>query len=68
MALRALEDFPAIDFTKSIMVGNKPSDMRFGRSLGMLTVFITSTNPNQPFPHPDIDLRFTSLLEFAKSL
>ena len=68
MALRALSDFETIDFSKSIMVGNKPSDMRFGRSLGMVSVFVTSTNPNQPFPHPDIDLRFMSLLEFANSL
>jgi D-glycero-alpha-D-manno-heptose 1-phosphate guanylyltransferase len=68
MAIRALRDFEEIDFSKTIMVGNKPSDMRFGRSLGMVTVFITSTNPNQPFPHPDIDLRCNSLLEFASSL
>jgi D-glycero-alpha-D-manno-heptose 1-phosphate guanylyltransferase len=68
MALRALNDFETIDFSKSIMVGNKPSDMRFGRSLGMLTIFVTSTNPHQPFPHLDIDLRFASLLEFANSI
>ena len=51
MALQASKDFTEIDFSKSIMVGNKPSDMRFGRSVGMVTVFITSTNPSQPFPH-----------------
>jgi histidinol phosphatase-like enzyme len=67
MAIRALKDFAEIDFSKTIMVGNKPSDMRFGRSLGMVTVFVTSTNPDQAFPHPDIDLRFNSLLEFASS-
>ena len=68
MGLQALSDYETIDFSRSIMVGNKPSDMRFGRSLGMITIFVTSTNPNQPFPHPDIDMRFTSLLEFASSL
>ena len=68
MALQAAKDFTEIDFSKSIMVGNKPSDMRFGRSLGMVTVFITSTNPSHPFPHPEIDLRFSSLLEFAMSI
>lgn len=68
MALKALNDFKSINFSKSIMVGNKPSDMRFGRSLGMLTVFVTSTNPHQPFPHPDIDMHFSSLLEFTMSL
>lgn len=68
MALLAKHDFPDIDFSKSIMVGNKPSDMRFGRAAGMFTVFLTTTNPDQPFPHPDIDLKFSSLAEFAAAL
>ncbi len=68
MALQALKDFPDMDLSKAVMVGNKPSDMRFGRSAGMFTVFLTTTNPEQPFPHPDIDLRFSSLLQFAEVL
>jgi histidinol-phosphate phosphatase family protein len=68
MAHEAQTDFPLINFSRSIMVGNKPGDMKFGRNAGMFTIFITSTNPDQPFPHPDIDLRFTSLYEFARAL
>ena len=68
MALQALEDFPDIDFSKTIMVGNKPSDMKFGRAAGVYTVFVRTTNPEQPFPHPDIDLVFPSLQEFASAL
>jgi len=68
MALQARKDFPEVDFTKSIMVGNKPSDMRFGRAAGMFTVFVATTNPEVPFPHPDIDLRFASLQEFAEAV
>jgi D-glycero-alpha-D-manno-heptose 1-phosphate guanylyltransferase len=68
MAFQASSDFPDIDMGKSIMVGNKPSDMRFGRSAGMFTVFVTTTNPNQDFPHPDIDLIFPSLYDFARAL
>jgi D-glycero-alpha-D-manno-heptose 1-phosphate guanylyltransferase len=68
MAVLAKRDFPEIDFAKSIMVGNKPSDMRFGRVAGMFTVFLATTNPDVPFPHPDIDLRFPSLAEFAATL
>jgi histidinol-phosphate phosphatase family protein len=68
MAMRAREEFPDIDFSRSIMVGNKPSDMRFGRNAGMHTVFVATTHPETPFPDPDIDLRFNSLLEFAKAL
>lgn len=68
MALKAREDFPEIDFSKSIMVGNNISDMEFGRNTGMITAFITSTSPNQQLPHPAIDMAFNSLLNFAKAL
>jgi histidinol-phosphate phosphatase family domain/HAD-superfamily hydrolase, subfamily IIIA len=68
MAIQAKNDFPSIDFTKSIMVGNKLSDMRFGRNAGMYTVFLTTTNPETPFPHPYIDAQYAGLLEFALSL
>ncbi len=65
MAFQAKQDFPAIDFSKSMIVGNKPSDMKFGRNAGMHTVYLATTHPETPFPHPDIDLRFNSLSEFA---
>lgn len=68
MAYQAKTDFPAVDFSRSIMVGNKMSDMAFGRNAGMYTVYIASTNPEAPFPHPDVDLRYNSLLDFANHL
>jgi histidinol-phosphate phosphatase family protein len=68
MAFQALQDFPDIDPTKTIMVGNKPGDMRFGRAAGVFTVFVTTTNPDQSYPHPDIDLIFPSLASFAEAL
>ena len=68
MALQAKKDFPDIDFSKTIMVGNKPTDMLFGRNAGVHTVFVATTNPEIAFPHPDIDLRFNTLIEFAKAL
>ncbi len=68
MALLAAQDFPDLSFERSIMVGNKPSDMRFGRSAGMVTVFLATTNPEVPFPHPDIDFRFGSLAEFVAAV
>jgi len=67
MAYHALNDFPEINFSKSIMVGNNPSDMLFGKNAGMYTIFIATTNPDKPFPHPDIDDRYNSLQEFAKA-
>lgn len=68
MASQAKKDFPAIDFEKSIMIGNKLSDMQFGRNAGMYTVFVATTNPETPYPHTSIDLRFNDLLDFAKAL
>ena len=68
MAFSAKRDFPGIDLSKSIIAGNKPSDMLFGKNSGMYSVFIASTHPETPFPHPNIDLRFNSLSDFAKAL
>jgi HAD superfamily hydrolase (TIGR01662 family) len=68
MALQAARDFPSIDLSKSIMVGNKISDMQFGRNAGTYTVYLKTTHPEQPLPHLDIDLAFDSLIDFAKAL
>jgi len=65
MGLQAQRDFPQIDFRKSVMVGNKLTDMQFGRALGCKTVFIATSDPETPFPHPLIDARFNNLPEFA---
>ncbi len=40
MGLKAKEDFPEIDFSKSIMVGDNITDLQFGKGLGMKTIFI----------------------------
>ncbi|MEO6315077.1 MAG: HAD-IIIA family hydrolase [Chitinophagaceae bacterium] len=68
MALKAQADFAEIDFSKSIMVGNNISDMEFGRNAGMHTVFMLTTQPDLPLPHPAIDLAYKSLLKFAAAL
>ena len=68
MAFAARQDFPAIDFHRSVMVGNNISDMDFGRNAGMYTVFLQTTQPDLPLPHPSIDLTFKSLHDFAKAL
>lgn len=68
MALQAKKDFPQVDFSKSIMAGNKLSDMQFARNAGMYSVFIASTNPETSFPHELIDARFNSLFEFATAI
>jgi len=68
MALQAREDFPGIDFRKSVMVGNAMSDMEFGKRLAMHTVFITTKHGPFELPHDLIDEQYPSLLAFAKSL
>jgi D-glycero-alpha-D-manno-heptose 1-phosphate guanylyltransferase len=68
MAFHAKRDFPEIDFSKSVMIGNKLSDMLFGRNAGMYTVFAATTHPDTPYLHPDIDLRVDSLADFANTL
>ena len=68
MAHQAKDKFPLIDFSKSIMVGNRMSDMEFGRNAGMHTVYLATTNPEAPFPDTKIDDRFDHLLQFAQAL
>lgn len=68
MADDAKKDYPNLDFSRSVMIGNNLSDMEFGRRLGMLTVFIRTTDPEQALPHAYIDLAFNSLYDFAKHL
>ncbi|MES1160298.1 MAG: HAD-IIIA family hydrolase [Bacteroidota bacterium] len=68
MAFEAKKDHPSIDLARSVMVGNNISDMEFGRNAGMHTVFLRTTHPEQPLPHPAIDLAFNSLYDFAKAL
>ena len=40
MALKAKEEFPSIDFKKSIMVGDSISDMEFAKNTNMFAVLI----------------------------
>jgi histidinol-phosphate phosphatase family protein len=62
MGLKAKALFPEIDFSRSVMVGDSPSDMEFGKKLGMITVLID----------PDVktnelaDFCFPSLIDFAR--
>ncbi len=68
MALMAKDEFPDIDFTKSIMVGNNTSDMEFGHRIGAKTIFITSTTPEAPNEVTYLDGVYETLYQFALSL
>lgn len=60
MGLLAKEQFPSIEFEKSVLVGDSDSDIEFGKRLGMFTVFIGEGT------HSEADLTVQSLEEFIK--
>ncbi len=64
MAFQAKEDFPEIELSKSVMVGDSISDMEFGKRLGMTTVLIEG-NEDERFNDELIDFKYQSLFEFA---
>ncbi len=68
MALKARRDFPDIRFRLSVMVGDKLSDMVFGRRLGMKTVFLSEDIRDLRKGHKLIDYNFPTLLLFATYL
>lgn len=67
MAKQAKRDFPEIDFSKSLIVGDSVSDMQFGRNAGMKTAYISANNPDQEVVQL-IDFQFKSLSELVKNL
>jgi histidinol-phosphate phosphatase family protein len=68
MAFQAKQLFPHIQFSQSLIVGNRMSDMHFGRNAGLHTIFLATTHPETPFPHTAIDYRFDNLLTFANAI
>ena len=67
MAHQAQRDFPEIDFSKSVMVGDSPSDIQFGARLQMRTVFIANRTPEDTSEITAVppDLTCRSLAAFA---
>lgn len=63
MAYFAKDDFPEIDLSKSIMIGDMNSDVEFGINAGMKTIFVGN---NDLTLTPDD--KFETLYDFAKTL
>jgi D-glycero-D-manno-heptose 1,7-bisphosphate phosphatase len=63
MAIDAKNDFPDIDFEKSIMVGDSLSDYMFGQHLGMKSIHI-----GIPLNLDFNAIIFDSLIDFANKL
>lgn len=55
MGFQAKNDFPKINFRKSIIVGDSDSDIQFGKTLKMVTVKISNIKDlNADFTHPSL--------------
>lgn len=66
MLLEARHMYPDIDFKRSLICGDKLSDMQLGRNVGAFTVLITSGKDVSFQQHPDVDACYDSLLSFAQ--
>lgn len=64
MALKARDEFPLVNFQKSIMVGDSDSDIEFGKRLGMKTVKVSEDR----IDHSGADACIGSLNELVKLL
>jgi D-glycero-D-manno-heptose 1,7-bisphosphate phosphatase len=64
MGLEAQKQFPTIDLSKSIMVGDTDSDIQFGKNLGMKTILMKSAEINTI----KADLEISNLTELVDFL
>jgi|FLOH01.1.fsa_nt_gi histidinol-phosphate phosphatase family protein len=67
MAQKALLDFPEIDFSKSIMVGDSLCDIEFGQNMGMKTIF-SGNNHDSNQAASMADYKVQSLFELMSVL
>lgn len=68
MGLQAKEMYPPIDFSKSIMVGDRLGDVKFGKGLGMTTVIIGHDDEDWEEGCKMADFSFNDLWDFAQHI
>lgn len=68
MGWMAREDFPDIDFSRSLMIGNTMGDMQFGKNIGAHTIFIATNRTPPELPDPYTDAVYPSLIAVAEQL
>lgn len=68
MALQAKQDFPEIDFSKSMMAGDSISDMQFAEKAGIPAVLIGNKYKPEEIAHLAIWKHYPDLLTFAKHI
>lgn len=65
MAFKTQNDFPDVDFSESIMVGNSRSDIEFGKKLGMYTVLVGNKYSKNDKIYKIVDANYENLYKFA---
>lgn len=66
MAFQAKQDFPDVDFQKSLMVGDSASDIAFGNRLGMKTILLGSSHTYEAALSDSVpDAKLDSLTDVA---
>ncbi len=65
MGEKAKKEFKEIDFSKSIIAGDSISDLKFGKNLGMKTVYINNSTENIP---EIADFKLKNLYSLAVSI
>ena len=69
MMQQALADFPDIDLSHSLMVGDSLTDMQFGRAAGLRTLYIGAVTPDNREAITAIsDLISPTLLQYVQNL
>lgn len=68
MAFQTQRDFPEVNFSQSIFVGNSQSDILFGNKLGMLTVLVGDKYEQTHFIYKIINAYYKNLAKFADSI
>lgn len=68
MALQAKAQFPEIDFSRSLMIGDSVSDLEFGRTAGMFTMYVYHDERLPAVHHALCDREIHSLAEAAALL
>lgn len=64
MAELAKQEFPEVEFERSVMIGDTDSDIMFGKNLGMKTVRIKT----EELIGVEADVTVSSLLEFSQMI
>jgi histidinol-phosphate phosphatase family protein len=65
MAFKAREDFPEVEFSQSIMVGNSKSDIEFGVKLGMYTVLVGDKYSKKDKIYKIVNANYENLYKFV---